>query len=351
MKKILALFSVLAVAGRLAAAHGAHAPRGILHDFLGIDEGNSNLLRVDQADPAKDWLVHIGKNHPRDMQLEGGNRLLISHDAGYEEYDIRTGALLKDVSIYHDVSSVRRLANGDLLIAGVDFDGPKRNRGDQPVGDPTGRHVLFVEYAPNGREVRRTRYVGDYLRLVRETEQGTYLCACNTMFKEADGHGNWIHEYPFAGFQHAWMALRMPDGDMYMSSGYGTSEPRRPGGTAFMVEMAPSGKTIRWFGAQGQVPSDVNPYFYGMFQVMPNGDVIVANWQGHRSGHNYEGVQLLEFDGQGRIVWHWSDRPFVSSLQNVLVLDGLDPAVINDERNGVMGPVPTPVGNAPGQTP
>jgi hypothetical protein len=106
-----------------------------------------------------------------------------------------------------------------------------------------------------------------------------------------------------------------------------------------MVEVDPSGHEVRKFGARGQVPARVNPYFYAMFQLLPNGDVVVANWQGHQGGHQHSGVQLIEFDTQGNIVWEWSDRNFVSSLQGVLVLDGLDTSVLNDERDGVMGPV------------
>jgi hypothetical protein len=336
------LLCLLALAARLDAAP-------IQHDFLAIDEGLNDLMHVNEANPKANWLVKVGRQHPRDMQLEGGDLLLISHDQGYCEYSVTTGERVKDVSAFHDVSSVRRLPNGDLLIAGVDFDMPKRNKGDGPIGDPTGRHVIFEEFAPDGRVVQRTAYVGDYLRLVRETAAGTYLCACNTLFREADGAGNWIHDFPVAGFQHAWMALRLPNGDTLMSSGYGTSIPQAKvsspipqGGTAFMVEVDSSGKLVRRFGAADQVAAGVHPYFYGMFQVMPNGDVVVANWQGHGLGHDNAGDQILEFDPQGAIVWTWSDRYFVSSLQNVLVIDGLDRSVMNDERNGAMGPVAAP---------
>ena len=151
------------------------------------------------------------------MQLIGGDKLLISHDNGYCIYKIATGERLKDVSKYHDVSSVRGLPGGHLLIAGVDFDGPKLNKGDQPVGSPAGRRVRLVDSADD-HPLRRVTYVGDYLRLVRETAAGTFLCGCNTMFKEADGKGNWIREIPVDGFQHAWKALRLPNGDTLMSS-------------------------------------------------------------------------------------------------------------------------------------
>jgi hypothetical protein len=310
----------------------------ILHDFLAVDEGLSNLLHVNEGDPKQNWLVHIGKEQPRDMQLEGQGRLLISHDHGYCEYDLTTGARVKDVSVYHDVSSVRRLPNGNLLIAGVDFDLPKKNRGDGPLGDPTGRHVIFAELDANDQVVHRTAYVGDFLRLVRETETGTFLCGCNIATREADGAGNWIGGIPVTGFQHAWMALRLPNGNTLISAGTATPVPPSRSASSFMLEIDAAGKQVRRFGAADQVPERVHPNFYAMFQVLPNQDIVAANWQGHGAGHNNTGVQLLEFDPQGAIVWEWSDRAFVSSIQGVLVLDGLDRSVINDDHNGVMGP-------------
>jgi hypothetical protein len=341
------LLCLLALAARMDGAP-------IQHDFLGIDEGLNDLMHVNEANPRQNWLVKVGRMHPRDMQLEGGDLLLISHDQGYSEYNITTGERVRDVSTYHDVSSARRLANGDLLLAGVDFDIPKKGKGDGPLGDPSGKHVVFAEFAPDGHVVRRTTYAGDYLRLIRETASGTYLCGCNTRFKEADGAGNWIREFPVEGFQHAWMALRLPNGDTLMSSGYGTSKPQArvmsaipQGGTAFMAEVDASGKLVRKFGAADQVPAAVHPYFYGMFQILPNGDVVVANWQGHGPGHGPAGAQLIEFDPAGAIAWQWSDPYFVSSFQNVLVLDGLDRSVMNDERNAVMGPAAVAPAGAP----
>jgi hypothetical protein len=322
---------LLLLAARLAAAP-------IRHDFLAVDEGLSNLLHVDESDPRRNWLVHLGREQPRDLELEGGNRVLISHDHGYGEYDLATGRALADCSRYHDVSSVRRLPNGNLLIAGVDFDRPKRNHGDGPLGDPVGRHVILGEYTPDGRCVRRTAYVGDFLRLIRETAAGTYLCGTNFTLREADGAGNWIREIPEVGFQHAWMALRLPNGDTLMSAGAATPVPPQRTASSFLVEVDRSGGVVRRLGRADQVPPRVRPNFYAMFQLLPNGDVVVANWQGHGAGHNQWGPQILEFDPRGAIVWEWSDPAFVSSVQGVLILDGLDPAVLNDEHAGIMGP-------------
>jgi hypothetical protein len=47
---------------------------------------------------------------------------------------------------------------------------------------------------------------------------------------------------------------------------------------------------------------------------------------------------LLEFDRAGEIVWSWSKAELISSLQGVLVLDGLDTSKLHDERKGMMQP-------------
>jgi hypothetical protein len=47
----------------------------------------------------------------------------------------------------------------------------------------------------------------------------------------------------------------------------------------------------------------------------------------------------LEFDKSGAIVWQWSKAELISSIQGILVLDGLNTAVLNDERNGIVAPV------------
>jgi len=308
----------------------------IKHEFLAIDEGLSSLMRVNESNPSKNWLVSINKEHPRDMQLIGNNQLLISHDHGYSIIDIDSGKIVADESKYHDVSSVRRLVNGNTIIVGVDFDTTKLNKGSSPIGDEKGRHVIIAEFNPQGTLVKRAAYVGDYARLARETAQGTYLVACNTEFREGDRDGNWIKTYPVNGFNHAWKANRLLNGNIIMSAGYGLTLKK---GSSFMIEIDPAGKVVRKFGAKEQVPADVNPYFYALFQVLKNGDIVVANWQGHKAGHNYSGRQIVEFNKNNEIVWSWSDRAFVSSIQAVLVLDGLDTNQFHDERTGLVAPV------------
>lgn len=128
---------------------------------------------------------------------------------------------------------------------------------------------------------------------------------------------------------HAWKSLRLPNGNLIVTAGYG----------AFVVELDPSGKIVRKFGSKDQMPEKVRPFFYAMFQLLPTGNLVLANWQGHGPGSGQSGVQLLEFNAEGDIVWSWSKAELISSLQGVLVLDGLDISKLHDERAGVMQPL------------
>jgi hypothetical protein len=59
------------------------------------------------------------------------------------------------------------------------------------------------------------------------------------------------------------------------------------------------------------------------FQLLPNGNLIVANWQGNLGGGT--GIQVLEFSPAGDVVWMFKlDPKIIHSIQGVMVLDGLD---------------------------
>ena len=285
------------------------------HDFLALDEGLVNLLHIDESNPAGNWIVPVGQATPRDMQLIGGGRVLIGHDAGYTEFDLATGKIAKEVARFKGVTSVRRQSNGHTLIVGVNLDGT------------TG--IVMLEVDGRDAVVQKTVVSGNYVRLVRETEQGTFLLMNDTMVREVNRTGVTLHEWTVPGFRHAWKAVRLPDGHTLASAGFG----------AFLAELDSEGAIVRKFGAKSDALASANPNFYATFQILPNGDVVVANWQGHGPGHGASGVQLLQFDRGGAIVWQWSDAKIISSLQGVLVLDGLDPNRLHDERHGVMAPV------------
>lgn len=284
----------------------------IRHDFLAIDEGLGTLLHVNEQAPERDWIVPIGRPQARDMQLVGGGRVLVGHHNGWTEFDIATGRAVAGFAGYEGVTAVRRQPDGRTLVAGVDLGGE--------------RGVAVLELDRGNREIRRARYAGDYVRLIRQTMTGTYLMCCNDRIREGSPDGGYLQEFPVDGFYHAWKAVRRASGNTLVSAGYG----------AFLVELDAAGTVVRKFGGKDRVPAEVNPFFYAMFQLLPNGHIVLANWQGHGEGHGAQGVQLLEFDSAGDITWCWSDSKRISSLQGILVLDGLDTTKLHDERRGVV---------------
>jgi len=68
------------------------------------------------------------------------------------------------------------------------------------------------------------------------------------------------------------------------------------------------------------MPEEVSPFFYATFQVLDDGRVMVANWQGHGAENGHKGRQLLEFGAGGKLLASWSDPHKISSLQGILIL-------------------------------
>jgi hypothetical protein len=287
----------------------------IQHGFIAIDEGRATLLHIDERDSTKNWIVPIGHPQARDMQLIGENKILIGHHHGYTEFDLATGKMAKEFKLLEGVTAARRQPDGNTIVAGVNLAGATS--------------VVVLELDAADREIHRAMFPGDYVRLIRQTNNSTYLMSCNDRIREGSRDGKYLREFPVDGFYHAWKPVQLPNGNLIVSAGYG----------AFLVKLVPAGKMVRRFGGREQIPAEVNPFFYAMFQLLPNGNVLLANWQGHGDGLGAKGIQLLEFNPLGGIVWQWSKADLISSLQGVLVLDGLDTLKLHDERSGFMLPV------------
>lgn len=287
----------------------------IRHEFIAIDEGHATLLHINERDQSKNWIVPIGQPAARDMQLIGGGKILIGHHHGYSEFDIALGQLTKEFKSLEGITAARRQPNGNTILAGVNVAGADG--------------VVVLELDKHDKEIQRAIFPGDYVRLIRQTNDGTYLMSCNDRIREGSRDGKYLREFPVEGFYHAWKSLRLPNGNLIVTAGYG----------AFVVELDTAGKILRKFGGKESVPEKVHPFFYAMFQLLPNGNIVLANWQGHGPGLGNSGAQLLEFDPAGGIVWSWSKPDLISSLQGVLVLDGLDTNKLHDEREGVMKPM------------
>ncbi len=289
----------------------------IRHRFLLADEGAQKVVFVDETAPGNDWeCATPGGN--RDMQLVGNNRVMVSTPAGgYYEIDLWDARVVKSVAGFGAVNSARRLADGHTLLAG-----------DNLMGR-TG--VTVVELDSDGAFVKAFSYGGySMVRLMRRTVGGTFLFGSDNRVVEGDESGEAIWSAAIGGAEHTYQALRLPNGNTLASAGYG----------AFVAEIAPDGALVRTIGGKEQPESDkIDPHFYAGFQVLANGHVVATNWQGHGTGHGASGIQVIEYDPGGTMVWHWKDTTRISSIHGVLVIDGCDTERLYDDLNGVLAAV------------
>jgi hypothetical protein len=262
------------------------------------DEGLSQLSYIDIAKPEKNWFVKVPTG--RDIQLDGNGRVLIGTGNGFEEYEITTGKKVNELNTFPGTVSTRRLKNGNILLAGVNWQGKQG--------------IVLVEVDQAGSIQKKIVYPGfNYVRLVRETTPGNFLVTADETVFEGNIKGDITWRATVTGLPkpHAWQAVRLANGHTIVSSGYA--------------------KNFQIFDAGGNLvdsitgPAAVHPNFYAGFQILGNGNYVVTNWQGHGPGFGASGKQVLEYSPNGQLVWSWKQDPEkFSSLQAVIVLDGLD---------------------------
>jgi hypothetical protein len=307
-KKFLSLFFVC-----LLAALSMFAQTGHRH-FLLRDEGLSQLSYIDLSDSTKNWYQPIPTG--RDIQLIGNNRVLIGTDNGYEERDIATGKKMYELASFPGTISARRLSNGNTILVGLNWQGKEG--------------IVLVEVNPNASVQRLIVYPGfKYARLVRETVSGTFLVTANDVAFEGDLSGNvlWKAKITSNRDPHCWQALRLLNGETVVSSGYAGN----------IQVFAKDGSLLRTITG----PDAVKPNFYAGLQLLPNGNYVVINWEGHGKTHGDTGTQLLEYTPDGKLVWKWQQSSaHFSSLHAVIMLDGLDTRQLHiEDANGVLKPV------------
>ena len=278
------------------------------------DEGLSQLCYIDLADSSKNWYGKVPAG--RDMQLAGNGRVMIGTGTGYEEYEIATGKKVFELTAYPGNISARRLRNGNTMLVGSDWQGKQG--------------IVLVEVDKKGIMQRRIVYPAHtYLRLIRETMSGTFLVTADELVFEGNAKGEIIWQAKLSGLDkpHSWQALRLGNGQTIVSTGYD--------------------KNLQLFSKEGVLldsisgPAQVHPVFYAGFQVLANGNYVVTNWQGHGPSFGDSGTQLLEYTPKGKLVWSWKQyAPRFSSLQGVIVLDGLDLNRLHvEDENGKLSPV------------
>ncbi len=294
------------------------AQESIRHRFVATDESGHQILLVDEAQPEKGWVV---KQHARDLQLVGNNRVMVSVNGtggtaknGFLELDLTTGEIVRRVEVqgFNKVMTARRMPDGTTYLGGY-----------APGG------IAIVQVDAEGKALRTIQCPPEIknIRLMRRTAAGTTLLGSDKGVYEVADDGTIAWQQTVGEGNHIYKAVRLPNGNTFLAAGYG----------AFLEEVAPDGTVVRTFGrTEGQKVKA--PKFFADFQILANGDVVVANWMGHKREDSEHGQQLAEYAPDGKLVWSWQDAKLAGCLHGVIVLDGLDTGKLYTELNGPMQP-------------
>jgi hypothetical protein len=292
-------------------ASPAAAQAALKHRFLAVDNGGNKLLLVDQTG-GKSWSVSIPAGS-RDLQLLPGNKVLVSHGNGAAEYDLATGAKGWSITTYSNITTATRLDNGNTLLAG-NVDG-----------------ITLYEVAPDKAEKSKVnaKSLTD-LRLARRLKNGNTLLGLAGGHKvvEIDPKGATVWSADLT--DKAYVAYRLENGHTIATSGE----------DYIVYDIAQDGKATLRAGGKAKHGSARLLWFSG-FEILPNGNVFVANWNGH--GMEGKGPHAVEFDKDNNIVWSWEDHQAASTVTNVLTVDATGPSGLRERPKAVKA------GNAAGR--
>lgn len=314
LRDTLILFALM-----LGCATSGGAAEPIRHRFLALDFWHGKLFHVDQFDPTKNWDMPWGGG-VKDLQLIGQGRLMISASDGYVIYDL---AERTKQSEFH---------NRDL--AGV-VTARRRADGSTWLGANTKQGVTIFAVNAAGQIERKLDVPAlKTLRMMRFTPENTLLLtefdgvAEITLESSTPAEQRIVRRFKLPRPRNAYMALKSADGFYWVAGGYAHA----------LFQYRADGTLLRTFEAEQ--PTGFTNWFYAGFQLLANGHIVQANWTGHSEKDFKEGWKAVEFDGEGKIVWHWhASREQVGSINGLIILDDLDPARLNDDTHGVLRPM------------
>jgi hypothetical protein len=260
----------------------------IRHRFVCVDNGTNTLHYIDQLKPENRWSVPIPKGS-RDLEVVGEGRILVGHGDGAAEYALKDGTRLWQVAGFNKVQTARRLRDGNTML-GIDG-------GPFLVVDREGKTV---------KEIRMPATWTSHLRLARVLENGNILYVTGKRVVEADQTGEIVKTLSLAGAGYT--ANRLSNGHTIATAG----------GAALVQQFDAQDKVVHTWGGQDKHP-DVDLTWFSGFDVLENGNVVVANWRGHGYGGN--GPHIIEFDADNRVVWTWAELEKAKYVTNVLVLE------------------------------
>ncbi|MDR2641454.1 MAG: aryl-sulfate sulfotransferase [Planctomycetaceae bacterium] len=287
----------------LAVTVNLFADDTIKHKFLLLDESRKQILLVDQFEPKNDWVIKLTDGGVWDLQLIGGHKLLVAltDKGGFREYDLRTRQVVREVADakYKQTMTAIRFQDGKTLL------GCNKSKAYQfYLLDADGKLINELPAESKKKSIR----------IARRTSRGTILFGCNDNWvNEIDLTGKVLREFKVPGSRHIYHVMEKPDGNLLVAGGYG----------CFVAEYDKDNKEVRKWGGL-PAPDGLTFIFFSKMQILKNGNLVVATWTGHGANDSKKGIQLVEFDANGKVVWTWHNPKLAGSINNIIVLDDLD---------------------------
>jgi hypothetical protein len=278
------------------------------------DQGNPRLVLLDLGSPTPVvWKMPADGAFARSMQLIGNNQILGGTSTGYQVYDFTDGHVIKTVTGFPDTTSAYRMATGETMLshAGSALAMPAERSITLSFLDKTDKIGHVITYPGFG-----------YVRIPRPTRNGTFLVPADTTLFEGDASGKVLWTASGAEWGRISEALLMSDGNALLATFFGASLDIIDRDT-HMVTKRYGTKTMPM--AATFLPSD-----FAELQILPNGNLLTSNWKGTGWGNGPLGVQVIEFDPAGDVVWFYKEDPTVfSAIQGAMVIDGMDPKYLH----------------------
>lgn len=280
----------------------------VCHEFFANDNANNVVNYVNEFDPSKNWRAPVGvggTNSPRQAEfvdnaevvVDGplnGKAVLVSINTGFQEYHPATGERLVDVRLAGttDVRGAWRLPDGNTIL-GIGNDTMR-------TVDPTGATVRSCTLPGNG----------DLRALVRDPD-GSILYGKNLdLFRVNETCQQlWTARLPAGSKAYNAVSRLGGVGGVWATSG----------GPTTVIEFDQQGQILRQLGGRNAHPNTTLDFFSG-FKLLPNGNVVVANWQGYVGNPVDSTPHLVEFSPENELVWRWGNQTTARQITNVLVV-------------------------------
>jgi hypothetical protein len=159
----------------------------------------------------------------------------------------------------------------------------------------------------------------------RPTRNKTFLVPSDVRLFEGDARGNILWTATGDQWGHIWEPLLMSDGNVLLATFFGSS---------LDVVDRDTHLVTKRFGTKNMPNAAmIKPTGFAEFQILPNGNLITANWVGNGTGLGRSGIQVIEFSPAGDVAWFYQQDPDVfSTIEGVQVIDGMDPKFLHAQE-------------------